>query len=124
MARPYTFTSASTDLATTNDYVDIPIGNELDGYGVYLLTTSSGPISVNWKNTGDETINSRVLGSNDKDAADADWHVVGAVATIATGVMRHYEEPIAYYQFYKFQHEALVDDTHGASELKGRHSRV
>ena len=124
MTKPHTFTSKSTDLATTNAYVDVPIGNELDGYGVYLLTTSSGPISANWKNTGDETINTRVLGSNDKAADDDDWAVVLAADTIVSGAMRHYEEPIAYYQFYKFQHEATVDDDHGASEIKGRHSRV
>ena len=123
MTKPHTFDGDA--LATTNDYVDVPI-TTIGGTprSEFLTTTSSGPISVNWHNTGADTINTRVLGGNNVDMDDDDKRVVSAIATIAADASRHIEIPIAYFQFYWFQHESTVDDTPGESTFYGRHSRV
>lgn len=124
--RPMTFYSdPDTDLATTNDYVTVPVmtGIPEGGKQDYLAAETSGPISVNWKNTGAESIDYRVLGSNDKDSLAADRKVVDT-GTILTGAVAHVEIPIAYYQFYWFQHTATVDGSQGASNLHGRFSRI
>ena len=123
MTKPHTFESDAT--ASANAYANVPItttgGNARANY---LVTTSSGPISVNWKNTGSDTIKVKVLGGNNVSMADADKSEEAAEATIASGAMRHIEIPIAYYQFYWFQHASDVADTPGETTLYGRHSRV
>jgi len=125
---PFTFESnPAADLATTNDFVAVPITTADGGLADYLIATSKGPISVNWKNTGDETISVKIMGANslDVDAADraeilgATSILSGASLSTANGTIA-----VAYYQFYWFMHEAAVDDAHGASQIYGRHARA
>ena len=90
-----------------------------------MSSKTSGPLSLNWKNTdGANSIDTKVLGSNDKDLADADWAEVAAEASIAAGASRHITLDICHYQFYKFQHKATVGGSQGDSSIKGRHGRV
>ena len=123
---PFTFTGdRDTDLATTDAYADVPLTTIDDAARqVYFQSTSSGPISVNWKNTGAQTIKTKVLGSNDYTLADADWDTAAAEATIAAGASRHVEIDLAQYCFYKFQHAANAAGLQGASSLKGAQKRI
>lgn len=121
----FTFKDAENP-ASTDAFADIEItaGGKGVERTVYLMSPSSGPIAVNWKNTGANSIDSRILGSNDKALPDADWQVALASAAIAAGASRHAELNPAFYQFYKFQHKATGAGAQGASQLRGVQKRI
>jgi hypothetical protein len=113
------------DPPTTDNFADIEISAAHQGYQTSpLIAPSSGPISLNWKNTGANSIQSRVLGSNDVALADADWEVVAADAAIAAAASRHITINPAVYQFYKFQHKATGAGSQGASQIRGAQKRI
>lgn len=112
----------TTNPPSTNAFVDVKFG-ELINLVDYLVAWSSGPISVQWKNTGADTIAYQILGFNELGMADADKKVV-ASGTIATGASAHVEIPVAYYQFYEFQQKSNVADTPGASVIRGRFGAI
>jgi len=126
----FTFTSkkpagAAGDPVTTNDFADIELSAAHQGYqATPFIAPSSGPISANWKNTGANSIQSRMLGSNDMNLADADWEVVAADAAIAAAAVRHITINPAVYQFYKFQHKATGAGSQGASLIRGCQKRI
>jgi len=122
----YTFRSdPATDPASTDAYADIPItAVHPTERQTQLRAVTTGPISANIKNTGANSIDVRVLGSNDPNAAVGDWAVVLAEAAIAAAASLHYEEAIAYYAFYRFQQKATVGASQGAAHVFGRHGRV
>lgn len=85
----------------------------------HVAPDAGSPLSINWKNTGANSIDSRVLGSNDLTAADADWEIVVVAAAIAAGAMRQIHIATADYMFYKLQHKATVGAAQGASKVRG-----
>lgn len=120
-----TFRSPTVDPPSTNAFANVKIvapdnRGELDQF----TPPTSGPISVNWKNTGANSIDSRVLGTNDKDAVDADCEVVVASAAIAAGAMRHAQINPAFYAYYRFQQQATVAASQGASKIRGAQKRI
>ena len=123
------------DPVTTDNFADVEISAAHQGYQVdRLIAPSSGPISLAWKNTGANSIQSRVLGSNDARTKeitgqtqaqyDADWEVVAADAAIAAGASRFVTVNPAVYQFYRFQHKATAGGSQGASQLVGCQKRI
>lgn len=122
----YTFKDA-TNPASTDAFADVAIttgGKSIVDRATFLMSPSSGPIALNWKNTGANSIDTRVLGSNDKDLVDGDWSVAVASAAIAAGASRHVEINPAFYQFYKFQHKATGAGSQGATQLRGVQKRI
>jgi hypothetical protein len=120
-----TFRSPTADPASTDAFANVKISApdnraELDQF----TPPTSGPISVNWKNTGANSIDSRILGTNDRDAVDADCEVVVASAAIAAGAMRHAQINPAYYAYYRFQQKATVGASQGATKLRGCQKRI
>ena len=120
-----TFRSPTVDPPSTDAFLNVKISApdnraELDQF----TPPTSGPISVNWKNTGANSINSRVLGTNDKDAVDADCEIVIASAAIVAGAMRHVQVNPAYYAFYRFQQQATAGGSQGASKIRGCQKRI
>ncbi len=127
----YTFRSnPAADPASTNDYVDIPVTAVTAGDRPTVVECpTSGTVSVTWRNTGANSITTRVLQSNNRSLADAQWFVSsvaseGAEAAIAAAGVRHIVIPIAAFQFIKFQQKATVGGSQGASQLHGRHARI
>lgn len=122
----YTFrTNPSADPATTDAFLDVPLTEVLDGaLQEILIAPSSGPLSLNWKNTGANSIDSKVLGSNDRTLAAADWAEVAAPAAIAAGASRHIALDIAHYHFYRLQHKATGAGSQGASSVRGCLKRI
>jgi hypothetical protein len=117
--------STGADPASTDNFTDIPLTAVEHGALVtVLLVPTSGPVSANWKNTGSNSIDVRVLGSNDRDLADADWDIVVASAAITAGASRHVLVNPGSYQFYKFQHKATVGGSQGKSAIRGCEKRI
>ncbi len=122
----FTFRTPSPDPVTTDTFASIKFaGIPGEPPDAQFIAMSSGPISANWKNTdGADSIDTRVLGTNDKDASDADCDVVVASAAIAAAGMRHISINPAMYAYYRFQHKATSAGNQGASKLVGCHHRV
>lgn len=121
----FTFRSPTVDPASVDAFANVKISGpdakaELDQF----TPPTSGPISVNWKNTGANSIDSRILGTNDRDALDADCDIVVASAAIAPGAMRHVQVNPAYYAFYRFQQRATAGGSQGASKIRGCQKRI
>lgn len=85
----------------------------------HVAPDSGSTLSANWKNTGAQSIDARVLGSNDLTLADADWEIVVVAAAIASGAMKQIHIAASDYLFYKFQHKATVGGQQGASKIRG-----
>jgi len=118
---------AAGDPVTTDAFANVPISSAHQGYiDTKLIVPTSGPLSLNWKNTGANSIDSRVLGSNDptEPGTDADWDIVAASAAIVAGASRHITINPGVYQFYKFQHKATGAGAQGASQIFGRNARI
>src|SRR5258708_18796777 len=77
---------------------------------------TAGTLSANWKNTGANSITTQVLGTNDKDAPDADCDIVVASAALAAGIVRHVLVNPATYAFYRFQHKATAGRAPGSAQ--------
>jgi len=126
--RDFTFNSdPTTDPVTVDAYANVKITGIDSTVAVDDLfrAMTSGPLSVNWKNTdGANGITVQVLGSNNQDAADADKRVVSGPTAIAAGAVAHIEIPVAFYAFYWFQHKATVGSSQGDSKVYGNHKRV
>src|SRR5258708_11019151 len=67
-----------------------------------------GTLSANWKNTGANSITTQVLGTNDKDAPDADCDIVVASAALAAAIVPHLLMNPDPYPFYPFQYKATA----------------
>lgn len=125
---------AAGDPVTTDNFADVEISAAHQGHQTdRLIAPSSGPISLCWKNTGANSIQSRVLGSNDptliaagqsQAAYDADWDIVAADAAIAAAASRFITINPAIYQFYRLQHKATGAGSQGASQIHGAQKRI
>ncbi|KPK09587.1 MAG: hypothetical protein AMS20_00250 [Gemmatimonas sp. SG8_28] len=122
----YTFDSRPHDQESVNAWADIALSGVGEGdVTEKFLAKTSGPISVVFKNTdGANSIDVKVLGSNDPNAAVADRVEVVASATIAAGAIQEVEIALAYYQFYWFQFKATTGGNQGNVRLWGRQARV
>lgn len=121
----FSFKSPAVDPASVDAYANVAIMfPDQRCSGPSLTPPTSGPISLNWKNTGANSITTQVLGTNDPAAADADCDVVLAGAAIAPGAMRHAQINPAYYAYYRFQHKATVGGSQGASKIAGCQKRI
>jgi hypothetical protein len=121
----FSFSSPAVDPASVNAFANVAIMfPDQRCSGPSLTPPTSGPISVNWKNTGANSIDTRVLGTNDPNAADADCDVVLASAALAAGIVRHAQINPAYYAYYRFQHRATVGGSQGASKISGCQKRI
>ena len=122
----FTFRTPATDPVTTDAFANVPIlGPDGKAQFEQLTPPTSGPVSLNWKNTdGANSIDTRVLGTNNKDAADADCEVVVAAAAIVAGAMRHVLVNPSVYAYYRFQHKATVGAAQGDSQIHGCQKRI
>ena len=121
----FTFTSPTPDPASVDAFANVAImAPDNRGQLTALTPPTSGPISVNWKNTGANSIDTRILGTNDLNAADADCEIVVASAAIAAGAMRHAQVNPAYYAYYRFQQKATAGGSQGATKLRGCQKRI
>ena len=118
-------TDPDTDPPSADTYADIPItAIDVTARVTKLTATTSGPMAVNWKNTGANTIKCKIMGSNNADAVEAERATVEAEFTIAAAAWAHKKADLAYWQFYWFMHAANAGGSQGASRIFGRHSRI
>lgn len=126
----FTFRTPSPDPATTDNFATIVFdgipGNPptAGAPNPGITAPTSGPISANWKNTGANSIDTRVLGTNDRDATDAECDIVVAAGAIAPAGIRHLSINPALYAYYRFQHKATAGGSQGASKVTGAQHRV
>ncbi len=125
----FTFRTPSPDPVSTDSFATVRFdgipGQAPDpGNQVQLTAPTSGPISANWKNTGANSIDTRVLGTNDKDATDADCDIVIAAGAIGVNGLRHVSINPALYAYYRFQQKATAGGSQGASKITGCQHRV
>ena len=133
VTRPFTFRSdPAADPASVDTWVSLQLTTaEVNVLDSPFTAITSGPISVNWKNTGAEDIDIRILGSNSKLTATDEAltlpllaDIVQASDQIDAGKGSSYTLQDAFYQFYYFQHKAAIGSAQGASLLHGRHGRL
>lgn len=86
--------------------------------GSTLNATSALSVSFTNKNTGAQSINWEVIGSNLKDLSD--FTVVQASATITAGSVGTYAVSIAPYSFYAVKIASTVGGQHGQATIQGR----
>jgi hypothetical protein len=121
----YTFESRPHDQASTDAWANVALSGIGPGdVTERFLAKTSGPISAVFKNTGANSIDVQVLGSNDPNALDADKVEVVASAAVAAGATQEVEIALAYYQFYWFQIKATGAGSQGLVRLWGRQARV
>lgn len=114
------FATPAVDPASTDAFADVlMISADPKVLFAHVLAETGGQLSANWKNTGANSIDSRVLGSNDLTLADADWKIVVVSAAIASGAVIHVEISPTQYLFYKFQQKATGAGSQGASKIRG-----
>jgi hypothetical protein len=114
------FSTPAADPASTDAFADVlMISADPKVLFAHVMAESGGQISADWKNTGANSIDSRVLGSNDLTLADADWEVIVASAAIAAAASRHVHITPTDFLFYKFQQKATVGASQGASKIRG-----
>jgi len=131
MVFPFTFRSLEAGVATINTFVSIDVTTgEPHTLDSPFIAATSGPISLIWKNTGDDTITYRVLGTNvvlsaaEEVIAVPTLSKVVSTADILSGAVAAVEIQDAFWQFYYFQAKAKVGDAQGTSLIHGRHGRL
>lgn len=125
MVSSFTFTSAPTQ-NTVDTYADIllALGAEVGLTDKTFIAMTSGPISINWLNTGANDITTQVLAANSVTPAESLWNIVSGPTDIVAGSVAHVELDLARYQFYRFQHKAKAGGLQGTSVLYGRQARI
>jgi hypothetical protein len=114
------FATPAVDPPSTDTFVDIMlIVADPRVLFNHVAPDSGSSLAANWKNTGANSIDSRVLGSNDLSLADADWEIVTAAAAIAAAAVRQIHINPTDYLFYKFQQKATGAGSQGASKIRG-----
>ena len=125
MQSSYTFAVAAQ--ATVDAYADVKLttGLEGDAAETVFVAMTSGPISIDWKNTdGSNGITVQVLAANFKWTADADWNVVSGPTAILAGAKAFIELDLARYMFYRLQHKSTSAGNPGTSVAYGRQARI
>lgn len=101
------FISLSTPTAgqaTTASYVDVTFVDPASGHETALIrATTSGPVSFHLVNTGANSLDYRVLGSNDPSLADNLWSIEIATAPLSSNAAQGEYLDIGRFLFYKLQ---------------------
>jgi hypothetical protein len=99
---------------STDPYADVVFTEAASGQASTVIKAiTSGPVSFHMKNIGANAIKYRVLASNDQTFADADWAVVVAETSLASGLAASEYLDVARFLFYKLQEKASVGGSQG-----------
>lgn len=93
-----------------------------------FLADTSGPLSLNLKNTGANTLDYRVLGANDvslaSEQATPEWSIEVASATLASGASVGVSVNPCLYHYYRLQIKSDVGGSQSTLQVKGCHKRL
>lgn len=125
-----TFTQNGT-VTTVDTWASVPIlvGASVDQTSsTWFLADTSGPLSLNLKNTGANTLDYRVLGANDlslaSEQATPEWSIEVVSATLASGASIGVAVNPCNYHYYKLQIKSDTGGNQSTIQVKGCHKRL